>query len=381
MAKNDNLHDFLVDIADAIREKTETTDLINPQDFSDKIRSISGGGSSDVAMWTGHADVAGLKAIGWTDEDIEYYQQHGVNWDEEDDGKHLVSEANKAMYGVINADNIADFVKELVYLPKINTKNVTDMSYMFDSCFALCAIPQIDTSNVTDMSYMFSRCYNLISIPPLDTKNVTDMSYMFDSCFALCAIPQIDTSNVTTMESMFYSCSQLTSIPMLNTSKVTTMDGMFSECHSLISIPPLDTRRVTHMRTAFSSCYSLREMPEIDTVRVVAMNSIFTNCYSLMSVPSLDLSSNTQTALFLFSNCYMLRSCRIKNLTNCVRFQFVACPQLDKESVLYLINNEKNTSTTCLIGMPSNLYDVINNDPEVITALNNHPKVALVSVL
>ena len=35
--------------------------------------------------WTGHADAEGLKAIGWTDEDIAYYQENGVNWNEEDD--------------------------------------------------------------------------------------------------------------------------------------------------------------------------------------------------------------------------------------------------------------------------------------------------------
>lgn len=40
MAKNDNLKDFLADVADAIREKTGTTRLINPQDFSNEIASI-----------------------------------------------------------------------------------------------------------------------------------------------------------------------------------------------------------------------------------------------------------------------------------------------------------------------------------------------------
>ena len=56
MAKNDNLTDFLTDVADAIREKEGSTDLINPQDFSDRIRAIetgggegaSGGGADDV---------------------------------------------------------------------------------------------------------------------------------------------------------------------------------------------------------------------------------------------------------------------------------------------------------------------------------------------
>lgn len=44
MAKNDNLTDFLTDVANAIREKKGTTDLINPQDFSAEIASIEGGG-------------------------------------------------------------------------------------------------------------------------------------------------------------------------------------------------------------------------------------------------------------------------------------------------------------------------------------------------
>lgn len=46
MAKNDNLKDLLTDVANAIREKKGTTDLINPQDFSAEIASIEGGGAS-----------------------------------------------------------------------------------------------------------------------------------------------------------------------------------------------------------------------------------------------------------------------------------------------------------------------------------------------
>ena len=42
MAKNDNLTDFLADVANAIREKKGTTDLINPQDFNAEIREIAG---------------------------------------------------------------------------------------------------------------------------------------------------------------------------------------------------------------------------------------------------------------------------------------------------------------------------------------------------
>ena len=43
MSKADNLKDFLTDVADAIRLKKGSTDLINPQDFSSEIASLSGG--------------------------------------------------------------------------------------------------------------------------------------------------------------------------------------------------------------------------------------------------------------------------------------------------------------------------------------------------
>lgn len=43
MAKNNNLKDFITDIANAIREKKGTTEKINPQNFSDEIRGIESG--------------------------------------------------------------------------------------------------------------------------------------------------------------------------------------------------------------------------------------------------------------------------------------------------------------------------------------------------
>ena len=41
MAKNNNLTDFLTGVADAIRAKKGTSDLINPQNFDSEIASIS----------------------------------------------------------------------------------------------------------------------------------------------------------------------------------------------------------------------------------------------------------------------------------------------------------------------------------------------------
>ena len=128
-----------------------------------------GGGSTPTPdtpsakpKWTGHADAEGLKAIGWTDEDIAYYQENGVNWNEEDDEYHKVTEDNKALYGVLTASNIVTYKKRIVYLPKIDTSKVTNMGSKFSDCYSLISIPMLNTSNVTNMFSMFYNCYSLI---------------------------------------------------------------------------------------------------------------------------------------------------------------------------------------------------------------------------
>lgn len=160
--------------------------------------------------WTGHADAEGLKAIGWTDEDIAYYQANGVNWNEEDDEWHKVTDDNKALYGVLTASNIPSYRNRIVYLPKIDTSGRTSMSNMFQNCYTLTAIPMLDTSSVTDMYGMFSGCSPLTAIPMLDTSKVTDMEYMFNDCHSLTAIPMLDTSKVTKISMMLLNCHSLT---------------------------------------------------------------------------------------------------------------------------------------------------------------------------
>ena len=53
MSKDNNLHDFLTDIADAVREKKGTTEPINAQNLSSEIRSIEAGGAANGFNFTG----------------------------------------------------------------------------------------------------------------------------------------------------------------------------------------------------------------------------------------------------------------------------------------------------------------------------------------
>lgn len=200
--------------------------------YADKIASIQTGSSgSTETKYTGHADIEGLKAIGWTDEDIQYYQENGVNWNEEDDEYHKVPQENIDLYGVLNESNIQTYKDYIMYLPKIEITKKS-LSAFLANCNLLISIPQLDTSNVTNMRNMFTNCNSLVLIPLLNTSNVTEMSSMFSYCYSLKSIPQLDTNKVTRMSQMFYYCRSLVHIPQLDTSNVTDMDSMLNICSS-----------------------------------------------------------------------------------------------------------------------------------------------------
>ena len=294
------------------------------------IKRGSGGGGTTPSTpskpkWTGHADAEGLRAIGWTDEDIAYYQENGVNWNEEDDQYHLVSDDNKALYGVLTANNISTYKDRIVYLPKIDTSSVTSMFNMFYNCNYLVSIPQLDTANVTNMNGMFCKCYSLMSIPQLGTSEVTNMDSMFNGCRSLVSIPQLDTANVTDMGNMFNSCNCLVSIPQLDTANVTYMSSIFNGCYSLFSIPQLDTANVTDMGNMFAANYSLTHA-NIKNVKL---------------------------------------ACQLNNSA-----------RLSKESLLYLINNEAATSAIT-IKLASYAYERLATDADIVAALANHPNISL----
>lgn len=285
--------------------------------------NVQGGGK-----WTGHADADGLRSIGWTDEDIAYYQENGVNWNEEDDEYHKVTEDNKALYGVLTADNISDYRERIMYLPKIDTSAKTSMNSMFERCSVLIAIPMLDTSSVTDMSYMFRYCYALKCIPQLNTSNVTKMTNMFYDCYALSFVPLFDTSKVTDLSYAFYGCQSLPSVPRFNTSSVTNMSDMFFNCSALVSSPPLDAAKITYG-------------PDL--------GSIFSNCRAL---------------------CYAL----IKNLKTNLDLggNLLIC----KESLLYIIRNEASSSSIT-ITLTSYTKERLANDADIVAALAEHPNITL----
>ena len=200
MARSEkNLTAVFTDTAAAIRAKTNTSEMICPLDFADKINAIETGGTG-----------GGMKAFF------------------EAGGKCSYSKC-KSFNGIINYSD---------------TVNVTDARNMFYICDELVEAPNMDMSNFTTTSYMFSGCTSLTEIPTFNTSNVKSMSHMFDSCTSLTTIQEIDTSKVTNMNYMFRRCTSLTNIAEINTSSVTNMECMFTDCRSLSTVPQFDTSNV-----------------------------------------------------------------------------------------------------------------------------------------
>ena len=223
-------------------------------------------------------------------------------------------------------------------LSNFDSKNVTDISYMFNLCHKLKEIKGMktfNTSNVNNMRAMFQDCCELefLDLSNFDTSIVMDMSYMFKLCqkykvtnmwnmFGDCKeLEYLDLSNFETpivmdMKFMFYNCNKLKEINGIHTfktNKVFYMTSMFGNCYELenLDLSNFDTSNTEDMSYIFSQCYKLREIKGINkfnTSNVVNMRAMFQCCYELKY---LDLSnfdtSNTSDLSYMFCQCNKLK--------------------------------------------------------------------------
>lgn len=318
------------------------------------------------------ADDAGLKAIGWTDDDVNYfkYNNYVYPWKA---GNYKVSDVNKQIV-INNMSDIKTYMNnpDFQYCPMFDTSGVTAMNGMFKNCSSLTSIPQLDTHIVTNMESMFENCSSLTSIPQLDTWRVTNMRSMFYHCSSLTSIPLLDTSNVEVMNGMFEQCTSLTDIPLLDTSKVTKMTNMFNNCTSLTTIPILNTSNVIRTANMFYNCSSLTTIPQLNTSNVTIMYSMFYECISLTSIPQLDTHSVTDMG-FMFYGCSSLTSIpqldatSLTNANNMFGYSFntldkftefggltnlkvnldlTPCPKLTHDSLMNVINEAADVTSS-----------------------------------
>ena len=206
MAKNDNLTDFLTDVADAIREKKGTTDKINPQDFSSEIASIQGGG-----------DIWGFDKIG-------YYLN---NVDIQSSIAHSLAKLDSLTPSNLTSNFAND--KKIVFAPYIDMSKEKAISRMYYGCTALCFVPQLDLLNATNASYIFYECYALQNVKIKNSQNVSYWIRAFRSCRSLQGVDELDFSNVVDMTYAFFENEELNFLRVKNLGKSTLVTYDFSE--------------------------------------------------------------------------------------------------------------------------------------------------------
>lgn len=177
---------------------------------------------------------------------------------------------------------------------------------------------KLDTSQVTEMSYMFRGCSSLTSLDlsSFDTSRVTIMNGMFQSCSSLTSLDlsKFDTSRVTNMDGMFLGCSSLTNLDVSNfdTSQVKYMSYMFSGIAiNTLDLRNFDTSQVTDMMSMFYNCSKLTDLDvsSFNTSQVIEMWQMFCGCSSLMSLDLSDFDTSKVTNMKnMFFNCSSLTS-------------------------------------------------------------------------
>ncbi len=125
----------------------------------------------------------------------------------------------------------------------------------------------------TSLQRKFNNDNDIIFMPMVNTSNVTNMKYTFQNCANLKCVPSLDTQNVTSMIAMFNNCTSLEDAPIFNTSNVNDMGSMFEGCKDLKNVPIYDTSKTKYMSNTFAYNSSLSET-SLDNILQMCINAI-----------------------------------------------------------------------------------------------------------
>lgn len=377
MSKNDNLHDFLQDIANAIREKKGTSEPINAQKFSEEITSITAGSGSeqsgnsvifrdyDGSILHSYSKDAflsldslpdlptrrGLICQGWNyslSDAQSYVEEYGVL----EVGATYITDDGKTRLYIRITDK--GRMKVPLYFSQTHSHGVTidwgdgsdaqilsgagnkntthTYSSVGDYIISLSVIDGCTLGlTANDSSYCvmgsignYGKVYcNMLQAVEIG-KGVTNIgTYAFACCSSLSSI-SIPNSVTSIGSRAFEYCYSLLNISI--PSGVTSIgDNTFYHCHCLSSIAiPSDV--ISIGTYAFGYCYSLSNIIVSRNVTKIASN-IFSYCYALSS---LVIPSNiTSIGSSAFGYCRSLSSIVIpSNVTSIGTYAFQYCESL-----------------------------------------------------
>ena len=392
MAKNNNLTDFLTDVADAIRTKKGTTTKINPQDFSSEIASIpTGGGSATTSKSSvNFYDYDGTLLHSYSKDEFlalsalpDLPTREGLTcqgWN------YTLAQAKEyvTFYGIldIGATYITDDGKTRLYIKIAANGRMTVHLYFSQSAANGVTIDWGDGSTTQTLTGTGNKntTHTYASIGDyIITLKVTSgtlglgngsSSYSVlgstnNNGKVYCNMLQkaeIGSSVTSIGNSAFNGCYSLSSINIPE--GVTSIgNNAFNECYSLslINIPEAVTNISGY---AFSSCYSLSliNIPEaVTNISSYAFNS----CYSLSSINIPEGVTSIGNSAFQY--CYSLSSIIIpSNVTSIGNNAFSYCRSLSSINIPEGVTSIGNSAFNGCYSLSS------INIPEGVTSIGNY---------
>lgn len=361
----------LVEIADAIREKTGVNEGIIPESMASEIEGIDTAEPWDESFTVKEGAVmTGIVKPLTVTENGTYTAPEGVdgyspiyvavqNSEKPDLLQFLVDTTKSLDYVFSNKSALKDDAVAYI-LANLDTSKVESVVKLFEYS-TITKIPLFDTSSVKNFTFMFARASIFSNVPLLDTSKANNLSGMFQYCSRLETVPLFNTSNATIMSNMFSGCKALKSVPLFDTSNAIYMMGFLDNCQNITEIPCFNTENCTEVISMLRST-KIKTVPLMNFEKVTSANAVFQSCSELETIPALDLRS--ATTLFQFVDyCKKLTECWIRNIK--VNLQVGSGTTwghlLTVDSLIHLIKELRDTGSTKTLTMGNaNLEKIAN---------------------
>lgn len=374
MARTDNLKNYLTDVANAIREKTNTIDKIKASEFDTKIKGISGAseqwewalnnvinfGSANPTFFRGNTYLKVMpnyfneecaKITNWSDVfngcsnlvDVDIDTSAGTNFTNMFRGcTKLTNESIKNLNfsKITNGFAMFGYGANITQLPKFNHETIIDMGEMFwASSLSDLGTEDLNFPNVTNASYAFGKT-QITKVPNLSFPKATTAIGLFQGCSKLIAISGLSIPNTMNISGLFRDCSKMKTVKLLDVPDINVIGNtiyVFNNCASLERIERTANPLCRGNCDNFASgCTSLIEFDQ-DTSKVTSFYHMFDGDTSLETIRTID-GTASQGFIDTFKNCPALKNIEIAPNTIKLNISFSSSPLLTDTTIQNIID-------------------------------------------
>ncbi len=289
MSKQNNLTDFLTDVANAIRAKKGSTDLINPQDFSSEIASLP----------------SGLEIVDMTETTATIEPNKVYVWG-------MVESLNITLGASTDVNDFFAF-RFRCSKPTMTSLTVNGATWAADTELDAQGKPVLDLGSWYQceikggISALYARLAHYIHFEDLNVEAVLFANGIGDGV----GVTYKDAAMATSIPSWFQGNTDITAFSeFVNFSGITTLpNNAFHGCTSLVEIT-LPATLTSIGNYAFKDCTALTKVNGLGSTQVTSLGPyVFQGCGSLVEITL--PATLTSIGNYVFRGCESLKYFRI----------------------------------------------------------------------